>query len=834
MPNIIVNRKILEQSSNRTSFTPATLNADMYYDATGMDFFTSNSYGTTTTFYNATIWENKSTVSGALDATQGSVLKVDLKRQEIGGYNALWFGNGYYSVTRYSAINYQYNQNFYIAFSIRARETGSKNFIDSRNSATSKGGLYVGLYSGKLRFGMADNTSGDSVVVETVNSINDNLSHTVVIQNTTGNAFGVSIIVDGVTQSLTIITNNATTDIAVSGNPLQIGTNNAGSQNPAVALGVLVMSVGVINRQDIRSFNDYCIKFVSWNPIRYASNPVIAGFVGQATDQSYPPFVWKEGSTYYAMAESGNPICSWSSTDGKTFTQQNVIITNGTAGQFDDAYIYQPIIRKESSTYYLFYGARQGTVYPYTQGSVGLATSTSPISGYTKQGQFFTVADYNAVFNSNMDGIILADIIKISGTYYWFGIASDVSRFEIFYGTSSSITTKPTPQAVLIKGIDIDKQLNLIQRPNIFKTFWGWAMTYTSGFQGEDMQERNVRSAYCTTTLPTSFTPVNEYVASPLSSAIGSSTWENKRVYTDMFLKNIDDGSYQDLIQVDGYYRQYSSGHNLLTDSPANQGYSGLFEYKDIPDLRKGRVVDTTITFNANASVAAIPNCLAWVDASDNCFYDINNLVWQINNKANKYAPLTSSDTFRPTYVASGINSLPVMRFGGTQIMQFGKGLGTPASWTQIIVLNQTTAATQMLIAGDANAAGSNNSLFNLVSITADGRIRGVIGNGTNITLTQTNAGVFVDNTPTVIMVTYQNGDLFLNNYKNGVFQAGTTVVSDISSIGSFIGNMGLGGAGAYSQKVIGDIAEYLMYSRVLTAGEMSTVTTYLRTKYNI
>lgn len=814
------------------SFNPSQLNADVYFDATALNQSVNNSFGNNLLFYKTTNWKNQSTKLGASNFIQNNLtLTPNLIRQEVAGKNALFLKNYYTNLQKYSAINYEYTDSFYISFSLKTIATNNQVLLDSRDINAQKG-MAVTMSGGKVRFIFSDVlnvlTLSGFIVVEMDTVITDNNSHEILIQNTNGTAIGISFYLDGNLQTKTII-NNIVGSTIKSSNDYYLGSsysNLAYIFNGSISH--LIVNSGIASAPTITNLYNYFLLQNIWLPIKELTNPIISGTTYLGV-QSYPPYVIKVGSTYYAyVGSTANYIVVFTSSDGITFTQTSTVLTVGTG--FDSVYISPLMVREVGGIYYLFYlaeGADVGLSY-----TLAYATCSTPTGAFLRQASpQFTVAEYNAVFNRNMEGIIITDVVKVSGTYYWYGTAVDACRCDVFYGTSSTLTGTITPQAILFKSLDVDNQRNLIQGVRVAKISWGWLMTYTVALQGEDKQERNIRSAYCLTALPTAFTNVNEDALNVLIDS-----WEEKRVYGSMFLKQHNDDSYQNLIQVGGKYRHYYSGHSLGTSTSVNQGLTGLAYYNTIPNLTTGRPLPTQQQPTQPIVITSIANLKTVIDINNSCYYDTNLKIWQVNNVVDINNVSVSTDSERPLYVASGINGLPIARMDGTNRFLLGRFLGNPTSWTMFFVCKVSDYSSANGLCGSENYLAQNQFAKNVIYLKTDGSIRGIIGNDTsNLSITDTTAGDIPINTAVIITATYTDGDNFVRFYKNGALLSNNIILGDVSNTGSVVRNFCVGSAGDYvSINFKGDISYYANYARVLNNTERTNVQNYLKSLYGL
>lgn len=572
-----------------------------------------------------------------------------------------------------------------------------------------------------------------------------------------------------------------------------------------------------------------------WSPVKYSGNPVLNGFDGSgstSTTQSYPPGIFlDDDGKYYCLADSGDAnIVSFSSDDGKTFTKESVTLQTGSSGSWDESSISDAWIRKNGSTYYLIYACLSNTT---NQINCGYATSSSPISGYTKFGSnpILTCATYNAFFGGKVDRLVLYDVVKVDSIYYWFGIAFDASRSEIFLATANSWMGDLTLVKVLFKACDSDVTKNSILGCSVFKESWGWVMTFNTmnrafGTRGQS----NIRCAFCTDFIPNNFTCIDQV----LLDVGANGSWEQDKVYIGRWLKKSTDDSFQDLIQVSGKYRLYYAGEG---DIGQNQGLSGLAEYDSIPNFTRGSR-PTTIPFTYNSVIENVSGLVAWGDVNEQTYYPYDNKITQINNKANKYFPLVGTHTTRPSYVSNVINGYPVARFNGTtQYLSYGYDLGNVASYTYFIVCSCADITTEMYLCGGSDSTGTNVSAYAQLGANKgdNGNIIVTYGNDTNYTNNKVTSQILTNDTPVLITIKYNTGDNFTSIYKNGVLQNTSQSSKVVTSSGSTIRNFSIGRPGDYNGAYWkGDIALFAMWNRALNDTERTTIESNLISRFTL
>lgn len=125
---------------------------------------------------------------------------------------------------------------------------------------------------------------------------------------------------------------------------------------------------------------------------KYGSNPIIGLGAGGSFDDAgcsfptalhEPDDTGKEWKCWYAADDGAAHSIGYAySSDGISWTKVGQVLTKGSSGTWEDESVLPVAIIKDGSTYYLFYGGRQGITNPRWQG--GIATFTDPEGAYTK------------------------------------------------------------------------------------------------------------------------------------------------------------------------------------------------------------------------------------------------------------------------------------------------------------------------------------------------------------------------------------------------------------------------------------------------------------------
>ncbi len=235
-----------------------------------------------------------------------------------------------------------------------------------------------------------------------------------------------------------------------------------------------------------------------------------------------------------------------------------------------------------------------------------------------------------------------------------------------------------------------------------------------------------------------------------------------------------------------------------------------------------------------------IPNMRLWLDATRINQANNTAVATWADQSGNGYDATQSTTAARPTFIASGLNGLPVVRFDGTDDRL---ALGSSA----LGMLRNVAGATVFVVVKYSNTAGANRTSFFISlggSTSARVQIRTtttpkyqVIGRRLDADSSQ-NVASSQDTSTTNFVIhsaffNYQN--TLLQQYINGTldgqktdFQtAGNT--SDTSSNTILIGT-----DGALSAYLNGDIAEIIVYNRALNTSELAQVHRYLSRKWGI
>lgn len=246
---------------------------------------------------------------------------------------------------------------------------------------------------------------------------------------------------------------------------------------------------------------------------------------------------------------------------------------------------------------------------------------------------------------------------------------------------------------------------------------------------------------------------------------------------------------------------------------------------------------NTASTGGITLAPTTVPNMNWWYDASDSTtITSSSGLVSEWRDKSGNGYHATSSGSLRPTLTNSFINGQAVISFNGSQYLQANTSI-TSNAFTHFIVMAKTSAASGSTEYGRSlslwnSAVGNDYADIQAFEVHwfSTATWSGVSGPG---------AGPYRNNqsicaTPLYIggphlAVTQLNGSSV--TYKlDDVTVTGTTSSTSVNIDRQTIGAGGAGGGG--DQYLIGWVAESIMYNRVLTSQEISTVSDYLTAKW--
>lgn len=218
-------------------------------------------------------------------------------------------------------------------------------------------------------------------------------------------------------------------------------------------------------------------------------------------------------------------------------------------------------------------------------------------------------------------------------------------------------------------------------------------------------------------------------------------------------------------------------------------------------------------------SVSAISNIIArWrADQITNLTTGAAITTWP-DLSVNGYT--ATAGTASPTWITGALGGQPVARFNGTsQYLTANANSGDPAQ-TVVAVISTAGTGSRTIRGGDGSAAlqvriESTNNVGMVAQTVAN------IASGTTpITLA----------TPALAVASYNTSGGAWSIYVNGAAAGSGTNVQGVTTRLTSIGRNGANNGEYYS----GDIAELIVWNRVLNGTELATVNTYVTGRYGI
>lgn len=247
----------------------------------------------------------------------------------------------------------------------------------------------------------------------------------------------------------------------------------------------------------------------------------------------------------------------------------------------------------------------------------------------------------------------------------------------------------------------------------------------------------------------------------------------------------------------------------------------------------------------------SIPGLLSWVDfsAPSTLFQDSGKTVAvtadghpigaAADRSGNGKDAVQSTDGKRPTYKTNITNGKSVARFVGAsgQYLDFGTALGRPGSYTIFVIIATTNASSNQYAFGSISSDGASRKAWGIGNIyrsSLAGSFGYFFGDDTNYSDGNSPVNILSNNTFAQITKQYTTGSTKEVLYSSGRQKVVSPAVSLASSLNSgTVYSFSLGRPGAYNGIYFtGDIAEFLVYSSVLTNRQRRQVEKYLCDKY--
>ena len=265
---------------------------------------------------------------------------------------------------------------------------------------------------------------------------------------------------------------------------------------------------------------------------------------------------------------------------------------------------------------------------------------------------------------------------------------------------------------------------------------------------------------------------------------------------------------------------QTSTSPSVFVDAPINDAALGTPFYDDIIAWLPNRLLATC--------PAGVQGCSAWFDASDVCSvtFDTSNAISQWNDKSTNANDLSqTTPNYMPLYVqaTSNPNGLPIVRFDG-----FSTFLSTTVSFSRS---NPQT----VIAVSRVNDTNVNQTVY--ACSTASDCYEMLVAPPSSPQMSIYSGATLTDNE-----ITGSNPGSFLISRAifNGISGSSIAVNHGIGSVSGTVGpitgnGLTLGRNGnSLSGYLNGDVAEVVVYNRVLTPLEYGAIESYLAKKWGV
>lgn len=195
----------------------------------------------------------------------------------------------------------------------------------------------------------------------------------------------------------------------------------------------------------------YSYDLLTWT--KEAANPVFTASVGDVMTAT-ANIVQVSGSSYrlyHQVYPASNFFTLATSTDMLTWTDQGHVFGVGTAGQWDDTYIFDPHPVLIGDTTYLWYGGEKSDG---TRG-IGLATSTDGTT-FTRQGRLFTPEAGESNVSFGAPAVLVTSATEYDVFHDAALSGSNTTRFIDRHSTTDGSAFSHTHQVLTADGAGFD------------------------------------------------------------------------------------------------------------------------------------------------------------------------------------------------------------------------------------------------------------------------------------------------------------------------------------------------------------------------------------------
>ena len=247
-----------------------------------------------------------------------------------------------------------------------------------------------------------------------------------------------------------------------------------------------------------------------------------------------------------------------------------------------------------------------------------------------------------------------------------------------------------------------------------------------------------------------------------------------------------------------------------------------------------------------------IPNMRLWLDATRINQANNTAVATWADQSGNGYDATQGTSAARPTYIASGLNGLPVVRFDGTDDV-----MSIPSSTSTFKFLH-SDVSTIFIVAkagvvtdpntrygflgtnggGNTSVVGININWDDRASQSLNNAIRTGVTNGVGWRTLNTENNYFAANTFGILTVRTDPANATplersILNFNGGTDRKNNIENSTLSTANS-AQDVAIGSGGASAFVLNGDIAEIIVYNRALNTSELAQVHRYLSRKWGI
>lgn len=263
--------------------------------------------------------------------------------------------------------------------------------------------------------------------------------------------------------------------------------------------------------------------------------------------------------------------------------------------------------------------------------------------------------------------------------------------------------------------------------------------------------------------------------------------------------------------------------------------------------LGNTKAVEAPVSVGA-LSPDAVSGLALWLKADSLSLNDGDPVSTWTDSSGNGH-DFTGTGSNRPIYKTNIINSTkPVLRFASAStqyLVSSAIDLTAASGVTVFVVTTNITSGAQYFLLEHSVNAGTNNGGFYIVRLAGDNIEALTRGGGVNASA-QSNVTattrVSVTTLPRLVTaaINKSRSTEEVTNWVNGLYLGGlegsATGRSADNDTGSAMGNFAfyLGARGGATNPLNGDIAEVLIYSRVVTSRERDRVSLWLNDKYDL